>query len=109
MRGRLGVVMVAWLLVFGVSCGQSEEDCVTEGNTFSGKAVVIKECCSGLTPKAPLSFVPKGERDPDLMFASEYKCREEAPPGVKMCIRCGDGICGEYENPCTCPSDCPEN
>lgn len=98
-------------LVLVFNCGQDvvyENDCITEGNTFSGKAVTIKKCCPNLVSEVPASFIPENERDPNLMFTNRYKCKYESPLGLKVCIKCGDNICSEYENPCTCPNDCPE-
>jgi hypothetical protein len=29
------------------------------------------------------------------------------PPSLMVCVDCGDGACGEGENHCICPDDCP--
>lgn len=102
---------LVFLLLFNLNCGQSEDHenpCIPEGNTFSIKDGVAKECCQSSKPKTALSFVPKNERNPKLQGLSTYKCKSENAIGVNICVNCGDNICSKYENPCTCPNDCPE-
>lgn len=69
-------------------------DCAFEGQEGD---VHGKNCCEGLTSVA-INNVP----------LSSGLCPSVLPSyGTQFyCIKCGDGICGERENKCNCPSDC---
>ena len=71
------------------------EDCVEEG----GVVPVIPDplaCCPGL----------------ELISCEMLGENGECMPGPLgcggICARCGDGECGEGENPCNCPDDCSQ-
>ncbi len=52
-------------------------------------------CCEGLTAVG-------------VFAEGEGSCEERQLVGGYACVACGDGACeGEYENPCSCPADCP--
>ena len=76
------------------SCGDVC-DCMQEGETFLVGSGF--NCCSGLgmslccSPSEPIGA-------PDSC-SCRFSCR--------TCIKCGDGICGNGENWCTCIEDCP--
>jgi hypothetical protein len=65
--------------------------CRGEGQDVEGKEPGAG-CCEGLAAIA--------ESRPE-----EGECRS-APPSVKVCARCGDGVCGKGENRCNCAEDC---
>jgi hypothetical protein len=69
--------------------------CQDEGESFDGKDI-CSLCCSGLSKVHP-GAVPDGGTE----------CESTAPPSAFVCVKCGDGVCGEFENRCTCPADCP--
>ena len=79
--------------------------CAEDGDTFS---TVVEEhldsCCEGLKEWFPI---------PDTRFSIADVCYEIGQPSksnIGICIKCGDGICGDHwkysENPCNCPEDC---
>ncbi len=56
------------------------------------------ECCEGLVRRCGIEFL-------------EGICEMEGKRSVynlPICIPCGDGICGQFENRCSCPEDCGE-
>ena len=55
-----------------------------------------KDCCTGLVKKCGVEFF-----DGSCDMVAEYSMY-----GVPMCIPCGDGVCGQFENACNCPEDC---
>jgi len=53
-------------------------------------------CCPGLVRRCGVAFL-------DMtcdMFG------DDSPYHLPICIPCGDGICGNFENVCNCPEDC---
>jgi len=54
------------------------------------------ECCPGLVRRCGVEFL-------DGSCDMEGKGSVYALP---ICVPCGDGICGQFENPCNCPEDC---
>ena len=73
-------------------------DCRAAGEMYEGK-VSCARCCPGLIRVSPT--VPVADGGPAAT------CESTAPDSVLICINCGDGICGEGENSCRCPQDCP--
>jgi hypothetical protein len=69
------------------------DHCVGEGDGFR-TAPGHPDCCEGLIAVSPSELDNQGE------------CKERI--GRRVCIRCGDGVCGEGENRCRCPEDCTE-
>ncbi len=78
----------------------TEVYCVKDGE-------LLKEsdeyCCEGL----------KEWSIPDTRLSIADICYEVGEPSkilARMCIECGDGVCGKHlmydENPCNCPEDC---
>lgn len=58
------------------------------------------QCCTGLTDN-------KAGMDTSISIADKcYQTGLESGYPVGTCINCGDGICGQNENPCHCPKDC---
>ncbi len=75
----------------GMCCLPEGGDCVEEG----GSIPVVPdapECCPGLEAVGCARPV-EGVCEPCV--------------GAVVCVRCGDGQCGEGENVCNCPDDCP--
>lgn len=73
--------------------GDETSQCVEEGERYSmlqGSAT----CCVGLQ-----SITPSSPHSGDCIAVSD---------GTKVCVNCGDGICGSGENYCICPQDCTE-
>jgi hypothetical protein len=59
--------------------------------TKENERTVVRNCCEGLT----------------TVGTSELKDGEcTRPTGFLYCTKCGNGTCGEVENPCNCPEDC---
>lgn len=75
---------------------KTDSECAQEGesagNPSLGPDGNIKDCCAGLTGVAT-----KNAYDED--------CNVGVGFGT-ICINCGDGICSEFENSCSCPEDC---
>lgn len=69
-------------------------DCAGVGETIEAKDI-CSHCCQGLLPEHPLVKNP-----------ATGLCDIDAPPSLFVCVPCGDGVCGESENECTCPADC---
>jgi hypothetical protein len=85
----------------GLSCVDLSQDggefgiygsCRQEGQDFDGKFAGA-QCCDGL--------VRVGSELPSLAC-------EPAVDSLFFCVRCGDGTCGNEENHCRCPQDCPD-
>ncbi|MDD5111796.1 MAG: hypothetical protein PHG85_04580 [Candidatus Altiarchaeota archaeon] len=58
------------------------------------------ECCEGLTPWW------SGMDDGIAVDETCYESGKAADRPVGVCIRCGDGVCGDLESVCSCPEDC---
>lgn len=61
--------------------------------SYGGQEV---ECCPGLVKRCGLQFL-------------EGHCDMEGKNSIyniPICIPCGDGICGQFEDRCNCPEDC---
>ncbi|QSQ12289.1 hypothetical protein [Myxococcus landrumensis] len=67
----------------------SLETCAGEG--ILGASVA---CCAGLVARCG---VPSGGETCNLQKGDESE---------PVCIRCGDGVCGPFEQACNCPEDC---
>jgi len=74
--------------------GGSAGRCLEEGEEFDAKDICAG-CCAGLSKVHPGSLADGGT-----------ECQSTAPPSVFICVRCGDGVCGDFENRCSCPADC---
>ena len=110
MRGRAPLTRLAGLTLSAVLAGCNpgavlpSASCVAEGSRFSARDPALR-CCRGLTRVEAYSLADEGsgstfgELPPD--------CEAAGPPDIKMCTRCGDGVCGEGENHCNCETDCP--
>jgi len=54
------------------------------------------DCCRGLVRRCGIQFI-------------DGSCDMEGKDSVyelPICIPCGDGVCGQFENRCNCPEDC---
>jgi hypothetical protein len=71
----------------------AEPACAEAGAVLTGEA---QRCCDGLGA-APFYLGSVIRLD---------QCQLEGK-GRSTCIRCGDGRCGQGENACNCPADCP--
>ena len=79
-------------------------NCHVEGKEWNGRFSAFGEaCCDGLMSVDPWQPTDSGSNDPGLPAGCQFST---APPGSKVCIRCGDRICGPGENRCVCPEDC---
>jgi len=68
--------------------------CTGAGETLEAKDI-CSVCCAGLT---------RISRD----APGDGGACEPAPiPSLFLCSACGDGVCGDGENRCNCPGDCP--
>ncbi|MDP2652639.1 MAG: hypothetical protein Q8Q08_01265 [Candidatus Omnitrophota bacterium] len=54
------------------------------------------ECCDGMVRRCGIDFI-------DGRCDMEGKNSTYAAP---VCLPCGDGTCGQFENKCNCPEDC---
>ncbi len=76
----------------GESCCVVSPDCGGEGTLFDVQDDGVG-CCPGLASRDVCH----------VTGADACDC-----PGEKyVCTDCGDGACAEWENPCSCPEDCP--
>jgi hypothetical protein len=76
-------------------CGNSETDCVNEGERIRGNGEENgRKCCSGLT-----------EVFDQWKLDSDGICHALDNYGY-YCLKCGDGTCGKGENKCNCAKDC---
>lgn len=77
------------------------KECAKEGETVSDIFEDYpSKCCEGLT---------KWNSGMDTRISVGDECYSTlmvsgSPTGI--CIKCGDGICGEFQNVCNCPEDC---
>jgi len=53
------------------------------------------KCCNGFSPV----------RQCDIAGIGQCYCEDE---NRYICIDCGDGVCGPFEQKCNCPQDCPD-
>jgi len=77
--------------------------CAKEGEYYSSVFVYEypEKCCEGLT---------EFESGMDTRYTIGDKCYEtgmESGNPVGICINCGNGICEDIEDICSCPEDCP--
>lgn len=80
-------------------------DCRRAGEELEGK-VICAGCCEGLERVdivVPGDMIPPGEDG----LAAGCDLLANVPPSLHVCIRRGDGVCGEGENFCNSPEDCP--
>jgi hypothetical protein len=68
--------------------------CHAQGGKFEDMNPEGK-CCPGLKPVQDQFY------DTVAQMCLNYRCP------CFVCINCGDGVCDEGENQCTCPDDCP--
>ncbi len=76
-------------------CCLPETDCLMEGESGT---IGEDHCCSGLT-------------EVEGLYPLATDSVDDCKPGCENCFyctRCGNDICGEAENYCNCPHDCPE-
>jgi hypothetical protein len=88
---RQGIDCVPWSLL--------DQPCSTAGQFSDVKRYVV--CCSGLSgisTSQPLVEPAVDGGTCSTPFALDP---------TRVCARCGDGICGQGENRCNCPQDCP--
>jgi hypothetical protein len=67
--------------------------CLREGQTGEFKFHCV-HCCPGLM------------RSSRVILNAQGLCEEVGTPSLQTCYNCGDSICSEHENSCTCPQDC---
>ncbi|AGC49044.1 hypothetical protein MYSTI_07772 [Myxococcus stipitatus DSM 14675] len=67
---------------------RGQESCAGEGLHVGGRA-----CCPGLVSRC-------GAR------LKDETCDSGEETSEPVCLRCGDGVCGVYEQACNCPEDC---
>lgn len=77
------------------------QGCVADGENLEGK-VICAICCSGQAAREPMVETT------ETYDGYPAGCGPgEEPPSLLICVTCGDGICGDGENVCVCPEDCP--
>lgn len=86
--------LFAFLLVAGCESGDPGA-CRAEGEGYDEKALAPGPCCEGLTAANTSTQLDSGG-----------VCTEEDLNPAKVCILCGDGVCGAEENACSCAEDC---
>jgi hypothetical protein len=77
--------------------------CVMAGDELDGK-VICAACCAGLV-RVPHLVV--GASVPPPMDGLPDGCDAAGAESSFVCTACGDGACGDGENVCNCPADCP--
>lgn len=70
-----------------------QDGCQSEGRPVDEEGEL--RCCEGLEPVARVWVGESGECLPPSFW----------PPAM-ICLACGDGVCTEAEDKCTCPVDC---
>jgi hypothetical protein len=76
--------------------------CIHEGVGFDGRRMQLGVlCCPGLTTLSAYETTDASVGDPGLPAGCLI-----GGLGIKVCGRCGDGVCGPAENYCNCPADC---
>lgn len=70
-------------------------NCIPEGGIFFPGGT--ETCCEGLVAVPECEVIGEG----DNPCTPSCLCKESL-----VCIACGDGICGDGENVCTCAEDC---
>ncbi|MBI5061190.1 MAG: hypothetical protein HZB67_02650, partial [Candidatus Aenigmarchaeota archaeon] len=95
-----------------ISGGKSENGCPapakcvgkcakeSEQYSFVYKDRYPESCCAGLTEwsSGMDTRISVADKCYDTYLVSGYP--------VGTCIKCGDGVCGKYEDPCNCAEDC---
>jgi hypothetical protein len=71
--------------------------CAGDGVQFDGKDP-CSICCPGLAVAFQLAPNPSD---------AGPACIATGPASLLTCTPCGDGVCQQDENHCSCPSDCP--
>jgi hypothetical protein len=79
----------------GFDAGDGSLPCMSEDAGIASVRDSLP-CCAGLVTR--LNLVP-------VATPAGTECK--LPSDAKVCIKCGDGVCGPYENFCICPADCP--
>ncbi|MBU2635217.1 hypothetical protein KJ841_01935 [Patescibacteria group bacterium] len=96
-RKILIIIFVALIIVLAILFILRSFFCVKEGQEFSPDPFpdIFKKvrCCWGLTPK--IAAIAEDDGSCSYPLCNCY-----------ICIKCGDNICGNYENKCNCPADC---
>jgi len=81
----------------GTTCEEWLRECAKEGEDRC-TACGCRACCPGL--------VSRDVTHPYRTENNEVVCLENMTAYV--CVKCGDGTCGEGEDWCICPEDCPK-
>jgi hypothetical protein len=103
--GVLIVIILVSIFIFynqgnlGTTCASAGEG---SRNPSLGPDKAIKECCGSLVEIASTFGY---SYDPTNEFADENGCVLKEGGGL-ICSDCSNGICEEWENPCTCSADC---
>jgi hypothetical protein len=95
----------------GINCSNRDDiernlaNCVREGEYLDARFVHFgKLCCEGLQMAEGLYPTDAGSSSEPGIPAG---CASVSPlQNVKVCAKCGDGVCGPGENRCNCLSDC---
>jgi hypothetical protein len=94
-----GVNCVPWSTV-----EENLRNCIKDGEEFDGHLNSLGvACCPGLSNLPPLDETD-GATSPGLPDGCSYP---RGPSGLRLCRRCGDGVCSGGENRCNCSADCP--
>jgi hypothetical protein len=82
-----------------------ENRCAGQGESFSEtpRDGLPSKCCEGLIKWIQLSC--GGVSIGNTCYSQGIECMT-GPPFKGTCIRCGDGVCGQSEDVCSCPQDC---
>jgi hypothetical protein len=111
-RGIIGI-MIAIIIIFGFYASykfskQGAITCAQAGYFSSNPSLGPNDpdipCCTGLIR------IGKGNMiyDPTSEDANENGCVLGVIGSGTICSDCGNGNCEEWEDLCTCPSDCKE-
>ena len=86
------------------SCEGGKDTCFDKENqappqcgplAYTGQDI---DCCPGLIRRCGVEFF---DRTCDMVGKNSIYA-------IPICLPCGDGICGQFENRCNCPEDCRE-
>lgn len=82
--------------------GGTYKTCRNEGERYEAKSICAR-CCDGLEA---LDSIAPGRDVPPEADGLPDGCDFVGLDSVKICARCGDGVCGLGESFCNCPADC---
>jgi hypothetical protein len=93
----ISIIVIAFACALFNSAGANDTGCLEVGEVGDVNEDIA--CCNGTEPLQ------------NYLIDQSGNCVKigESIPGNRICLDCGNGICEEFENECTCPDDCDPN